>query len=370
MKRIAIITNIPAPYRVDLFYYLQQNTKGYEIHIIYASQNEDNRQWEIEEDKIRNTHFLDSFTVKLPYKYDTKYIHISKGTSAVLEQIQPMIVVGSEYNPTTLQALAYCRKKKIPYISWTDGTLHSERNINLIQKFLRRYVIRYASAYLASSRKAKEAQLAYGAEAERCFVSFLTVDIDKYLLEIRNREKGRILYAGSLIERKGVDLLLKALQGIEEEYLLMLAGSGPEEERLKQLAKELGIEGKVEFLGYLSQEELKKEYERSSIFVLPTREDCFALVIIEAMCVGLPIISSIYADGAYDLIEDGENGYIVDPYDTERFRNIIKELLKDPIRGERMGRNSLKNLWKFRFEEVSKGFWDAFLYVERSKGNQ
>lgn len=364
MKRIAIITNIPAPYRVDLFYYLQQNTKGYEIYILYASRNEDNRKWEVEEYKMKNSRFLDSYTLKIPFRYDVKYIHLSRGVKRVLEELQPEIVVGSEYNPTALQALGYCRKKKIPYISWTDGTLHSERNINLIQKFFRKYVIRYASAYLASSTKSKEAQLAYGAEAERCFVSFLTVDIDKYLLEIRNGEKGRILYAGSLIERKGVDLLLKALRGIEEEYLLVLAGSGPEEERLKQLAKELGIEGKVEFLGYLSREELIKEYERSSIFVLPTREDCFALVIIEAMCAGLPIISSIYADGAYDLVKDGENGYMIDPYNREQFQSCLQKLLRNPIEAENMGKKSRENLEQFRFERVSEGFWDVFAYVE------
>lgn len=369
MKRIAIITNIPAPYRVDLFYYLQQNTKGYEIHIIYASQNEDNRQWEIEEDKIRNTHFLDSFTVKLPYKYDTKYIHISKGTSAVLEQIQPMIVVGSEYNLTALQALRYCLKRKIPYISWTDGTLHTERNVKWIQKQIRKYVISRARAYIASSSQSKEAQIAYGADPKGCFISFLTIDLEKYILQEEHRELGRILCVGRLVELKGVDLLLKALAGINEEYILVLAGSGPEKENLQEMAHVLGIEKKVEFLGNLSREKLKEEYARGAMFVLPTKQDCFALVMLEAMCAGLPIVGSKYAGGAYDLIEDGENGYIVDPYDIERFRNVIKELLKDPIRGERMGRNSLKNLWKFRFEEVSKGFWDAFSYVERSKGN-
>lgn len=364
MKRIAIITNIPAPYRVDLFYYLQQNTQGYEIHILYASQNEDNRKWEVEESMMINSSFLDSYTIKIPFRYDTKYIHISRGVKRILEELQPEIVVGSEYNPTAIQALGYCRKKKIPYISWTDGTLHSERNMNQIQKFLRKYVIRYASACLASSTKAKEAQLAYGAEAEKCFVSFLTVDIDKYLLEARNREKGRILCVGSLIERKGVDLLLKALQEIEEEYLLVLAGTGPEGERLKQLAKELGIEEKVEFLGCLSQKELKKEYERSSIFVLPTREDCFGLVIIEAMCAGLPVVSSVYADGAYDLVRDGENGYMIDPYNREQLQSCLEKLLRNPIVAENMGKNSLKNLEQFRFEKVSEGFWDVFAYVE------
>ncbi len=369
MKRVAIITNIPAPYRVDLFYYLQQNTRGYDIYVFYASKNEDNRKWNVENYKMKNCCFLDSYTLKIPFRYDIKYIHITRGIKKALEKLQPEIVVGSEYNPTALQALQYCRRKNIPYICWTDGTLHSERNINLIQKYLRKYMMHNASAYLASSTKAKEAQLAYGAKEERCFVSFLTVDIDKYLLDKGERENGRILCVGSLIERKGIDLLLKALKEVNEDYILVLVGTGREEEKLKHLARELQIVDRVRFLGHLSQEKLKKEYERSSIFVLPTREDCFALVILEAMCAGLPIVGSKYAGGTYDLIEEGKNGYVVDPYDTKQLRECLLELLRNPKQAENMGKKSLENVQKFRFEQVSKGFWEAFLYVERSLEN-
>lgn len=364
MKPVAIITNIPAPYRVDLFNYLQQHTEKYEIHIFYASRNEDNREWKIEEEKLLNTHFLDSYTIKIPYCFDTKYIHISKGIKVELKNLHPAIVVGAEYNPTALQALQYCREQKIPYISWTDGTLHSERNIGRVQKMLRKYIIRHARAYLASSSKAREAQIFYGANPNSCFVSFLTVDLEKYKVESLEREKGRILCVGSLIKRKGIDLLFSALQGVEVEYTLVLVGNGVEEQNLKKLTRELEIDNKVEFLGYLSREQLKREYAKSSIFVLPTREDCFALVILEAMCAGLPVVSSKFADGAYDLIEEGKNGYIIDPYQTEKFQKCIQSLLNNPKQAKRMGQASEEKLAQFRFEEVSKGFWEAFSYVE------
>lgn len=86
MKRVVMITNIPAPYRVDFFYFLQQHFKEYEIYVLYASRNEDNRSWEIEENKMKNSHFLESYTIKIPRRYDTKYIHISKGVKSVLER--------------------------------------------------------------------------------------------------------------------------------------------------------------------------------------------------------------------------------------------------------------------------------------------
>ena len=172
MKKLVIITNIPSPYRVDFFYYLQENIRDYEIHILYASRNEDNRAWKIDESKMRNSHFLDSWTLKIPRRYDTKYIHISKGVAAVLKKLQPAVVVGSEYNPTILQAVKYCSRYHVPYVSWTDGTLYSERNISGLQKKLRHYVVKHAASYIGSSTKSREAQIAYGADPARCFVSF------------------------------------------------------------------------------------------------------------------------------------------------------------------------------------------------------
>lgn len=366
MKKIAIITNIPSPYRVDFFNYLQQHEKKYEIHIIYASENEDNRAWEIDRSKMKNSHFLDSWTLKIPRRYDTKYIHISRGVGALLKRLKPDVVVGSEYNPTILQAVRYCSRRGIPYVSWTDGTLYSERHISGLQKRLRRYVISQAAAYIGSSTKSQEAQVAYGANPERCFISFLTVDLDKYRVKPQNRQPDRILCVGSLIERKGVDLLLRALADMGAPFTLALAGSGGEEENLRRLAKELKLGERVEFLGYLQLDELRRQYAQSGIFVLPTREDCFALVILEAMCAGLPVICSKYADGSGDLVEDGVNGCIVDPYDTEEFHSRLRELLQNPKRAFDMGQASLEMLEKFRFEQVSRGFMEAVRLADKN----
>ena len=277
------------------------------------------------------------------------------------------MVVGSEYNPTILQAVRYCSRRGIPYVSWTDGTLHSERNISGLQKRLRRHVISHAAAYIGSSTKSREAQIAYGADPKRCFISFLTADLDKYRVESKDRQPDRILCVGSLIERKGIDLLLRALTDMEAPFTLALAGSGGEEENLRRLAEEQKLQERVEFLGYLQLDELRSQYAKSGIFVLPTREDCFALVILEAMCAGLPVICSKYADGSGDLVEDGVNGYIVDPYDTENFHGRLRELLQNPEKAAQMGQASLGMLEKFRFEQVSRGFMEAVETAQRKR---
>ncbi len=359
MKRVAIITNIPAPYRVDFFDFLQKNYKDYHFTIIYSSKNEDNRNWKIDESKMNDCVFLASKTIKIKKRYDNYYLHIPVGVAKALDEIKPDVVVGSEYNPTILQALHYCKSKKIPFVSWTDGTLFSERNRNFVQKFLRRYVIAKADSYIGSSTKSKEAQIYYGADERKCHVSLLSVDVEKYIQEPRGTGKGKILYVGSLIERKGVDLLFRALSKINNPFDLYLAGNGDEKENLEHMADELGIKQKIHFLGQLAREELLTHYADSDLFVLPTREDCFALVILEAICSKLPIVCSKYADGAYDMIIEGENGYVIDPYNAKEFAEKIDRLLGNPELCQEMRKLSEEVIDKFRFANIAKGYLAA-----------
>lgn len=359
MKHVVILTNIPAPYRVDFFDYLQKNHTDYRFTIVYSSRNEDNRSWEIDESKMNNCVFLESKTLKFKKRYDTKYVHIPWGVGKVLNKLKPDVVVGSEYNPTILQAVVYCKRKKIPYVSWTDGTLFSERNIGKVQRWSRKFVVSRADAFIGSSTRSKEAQIFYGADEKKCHISFLAVDVEKYIQKPQGKGMGKILCVGSLIERKGVDLLLNALGKVESKFELYLAGGGDEKENLIRLAKELKIENQVHFLGQLSREELLEHYADSDLFVLPTREDCFALVILEAVCAKLPIVCSKYADGAYDLIEEGKNGFVTDPYDAKAFAGKIDLLLKDQALCENMREQSEEVLDKFRFANISKGYLAA-----------
>lgn len=358
-KHIVIISNIPAPYRVDFFDYLSKNYTDCRFTIVYSSKNEDNRSWKIDQEKMQNSVYLESKTIKIKKKLDTRYVHIPWGVGKLLKQLSPDVVVGSEYNPTILLALHYCKRHRIPYVSWTDGTLFSERNFGKVQLWSRKHVIKHADAYIASSTKSKEAQIYYGAAEEKCHISYLTVDVEKYLQKPQGQGSGKILCVGSLIERKGVDLLLKALAKVNADYHLYLAGDGCEKITLEELAKELGIYEKIHFLGQLTREELVKQYADSDLFVLPTREDCFALVILEALCSSLSVVCSKYADGVYDLLEDGVNGFVVDPYDAEQFAKVIEDVLtNDKLRGA-MQNSSSKIVDKFRFENVAKGYMEA-----------
>lgn len=362
MIKVVIITNIQSPYRVDLFNYLNEMNSDIDLTIIYSAEFEDNRKWKIKSEGILKEEFLKSYTIKINNKIDTKYIHVSYNVFSVLNRINPQIVIGSEYNPTILQALTWCRSKKRKFISWSDGTLNSEKNINIIQKISRKIIIKNSQAYIASSTKTKEAQIYYGANKNKIYTSYLTVDIEKYLYKKEKFNSVNLLYVGSLVKRKGVDLLIKALSHINLEYNLTIIGEGPEKDSLINKAIELGVNEKIRFVGFKDIEELNNYYRKSDIFILPTREDCFGLVILEAMCNSMCVVSSKYADGAYDLIKN-DSGIIVDPYNEIEFANALEKLISNKKLVESISKNAYKNSTNFSFEKVSKGFVDAIKSV-------
>lgn len=361
MNKVAMITNIPSPYRVDLFHYIQTHIDDFSFHVIYTNRNEDNRCWDIPEEKFINTHILESKILKVRNQLDTRYIHFPGNVGKVLSEITPDVVIAFEYNPAALQALFWCRVHGKKFIHLTDGTLHSERNINLVQKLARKIICSNADACIASSTKAKEKLRAWGVPEEKIFISLLTVDISPYLGLKREPVPGRLLYVGSMIPRKGLDLLVDALPYVNEAVELRVVGNGTEDQiqALKRTAAQKCVANKLTFCGFLQGETLLEEYRKAQVFVLPTREDCFGLVLLEAMCAGLPIVASKYADGAYDIVAEGRNGYIADPFVPVEFAQAIDCALE---KGNSLSASE-EQIEKFTFENVSTAYVKAVDYV-------
>lgn len=359
VKKVAILTNIPAPYRIDLFNYLIDNYKQYQFKIIYSAVDEDDRGWKINNDDIRNSIFLESKSISLSGNLDKKHIHIPKDIINVLNNENPDVVIGSEYNPTCILAYLWSKLHRKKFISWSDGTLNSEKNISGMQKLIRKVICKGANALIASSTMTKEAQKTYGAKENKIFLSYLTVDIEKYLFNKKKIENNKILFVGRLTDIKGVDLLLEAVADIDDDFFINIVGDGPAKEKLINLTKKLNLSDKVNFLGAKSGNDLLNEYRSADIFVLPSRQDCFGLVITEAMCNSMPVIASKYSDGAYDLIENNINGFIVDPFNKNELREKISILLKNKLIAKSMGMESYIKVRKFSINNVAKEYVGA-----------
>ena len=184
MKKVVIITNAPAPYRVAFFKYIQNKDSEYSFHVIYASENRQiGRQWDVPEEELGSHTFLECKVITMHRKYDDKRIVLSMGIARELELQKPDIVICMEYNATILQAVHWCRRKKVPFLSWSDGTANSEKAIGKLQRIFRKYVIHRAAGFISSSTATMKHQISFGAKPELCHKSLLTVDIDKYLMK-------------------------------------------------------------------------------------------------------------------------------------------------------------------------------------------
>jgi len=182
---------------------------------------------------------------------------------------------------------------------------------------------------------------------------------------LKDKEIFQILSIGYLIERKGFEYLITAVEEVlkvHNNVKLKIVGSGPLEVRIKKLIKELGLEETIEIIGNVSDEKLLEIYNLSDLFVLPSIVDSqgntegLGVVLLEAMACKLPVIASNIG-GIPDIIHDGETGLLVPEKDSmEISLSIIKLIENEDLREliALKGYNMVKE--HFIWEKIAKEY--------------
>ena len=208
---------------------------------------------------------------------------------------------------------------------------------------------RYLAAYkqvgkvLVGSSYMKDLLVQNGLEAER-------ITILPYFFHMPGRttpvplgvDDPRLLFVGRLEEEKGLAFLLRALARLSRPYRLLVAGEGSGQKGYEALAQKLGIAGQVDFLGWLSPEEIKRVYEKVVCLVFPSIwPEPFGMVGIEAFYNSRPVIA-FDVGGVSDWLQDGWNGYLIPPQDVEQLAGCIERLLEKPGLASQMGSNGYR----------------------------
>lgn len=171
-----------------------------------------------------------------------------------------------------------------------------------------------------------------------------------------------IVGAGRLNEQKNFPLLISAFARIADkfpEYKLVIYGKGSLLESLKDLAKEKGVENRVEFPGFVSN--MPETLERASMFVLSSDYEGMPNALMEAMAVGVPSVSTdCGGGGARFLIQDGENGLLVPQKDEEKMAEAMEKILSDKDFAEKISENGRK-LQETLAPEKIYGEWEKFI---------
>jgi glycosyltransferase involved in cell wall biosynthesis len=155
----------------------------------------------------------------------------------------------------------------------------------------------------------------------------------------------RLLQAGRLIEKKGLKTTLRAFAGFRKEFpgaRLTIAGEGPQLEELQSLARELQIDGAVDFVGFVSQEELRELLYSSQIFLHPSEtgrdgnQEGVPNSMLEAMASGLPVFATRHG-GIPEAVENNVSGILVNERDHRALADALIDCAKDPARLAAMG---------------------------------
>jgi len=321
-----VIAEIPAPYRVDVFL---EMSKWATMDVYFSSCKDQSRSpdYFVKSDSL-TFEVLDNEASKKRFRNALKHLDAYDFVMA--------------YHPTCKPALiaeTLCRMKGIPYYVNIDGAFI---NPNFIRDCIKRFVYRGAAGCFSGGDSATQYFLHYGVKKERIFEYGFTVlhgeDIEPApVTQERKRqirealglpEKKTVLSIGQFIPRKGFDILLKAWkEAAVDGAQLILIGGGPERADYERFIRE-NDQKDIILIDFLPKEKIKEYYLAADLFVLPTREDIWGLVVNEAMANGLPVITTDMCNAGVQLIENGINGYIVPNENVKAVADVMTEVLK------------------------------------------
>jgi glycosyltransferase involved in cell wall biosynthesis len=285
--------------------------------------------------------------------YSHRLMIPSPGIIGHLVQFKPHVILAQAYSLWTLLALLLKPWGKWRFIIIYDGSSpNSDFRDSKIRSLFRRVMSRYADAFVANSHGAKEYLIeGVGAKSEIVFTrTYLVPDVTtlqqglEKVETIDEKLKRQIfLYVGRIIPRKGLKALLEACSILQsqgyQEYSLLVVGTGEQRDELEAFIKDHKLEVQVTWVGWVEYGRLGKYFQQADVFVFPTLEDIWGMVALEAMVFGKPVLCSKWA-GAAEMVIEGKNGYIFDPFEPEQLAIAMRRFLEHPELIDSMGKQA------------------------------
>lgn len=314
MKRVLYITNIEVPYRVRFFNLLARHC---DLTVLY--------------ERKRSAHRDPLWTAAEPCHYRRKYLRgipvreessLSLGILREISAGYDKIIVGCYNSPSQMAAILWMRLMGIPYLLNVDGEVFLDGSG--IKSRLKGFFLRGASGYLAAGEQAAEslAQIAGNRPVTPYYFSSLYQnELDAHSVSAEKRSD-TVLVVGQYFNYKGLDIALEAAR-MDPGTPYKFVGMGSRTERFQ---REQEIPGNVELVPFLQRAALEREYQNCRMLVLPSRQECWGLVIQEAASFGTPIVSTWGSGAAVEFLSESYHQYLAVPGDTESLYRAIQAL--------------------------------------------
>lgn len=259
---------------------------------------------------------------------------IARAVMRLAKQLAPDLIDAQFYYPDAPAAMRIANKLDVPFIAKARGADISYWGH---RKGAARQVLtasERAAASLAVSDAIKADMVALGMAADRIAVHYTGLDHDRFRPLDRTAAKTArgltgpvLLCVGALIERKRQDLVIEALFDLPEATLL-IAGAGEKEAEYRAIAKDIGVEARVRFLGPVANADLPALYAAADVTVMPSESEGLANAWVESLACGTPLVITD-AGGARELVRDPVAGRIVG-WDVEELVAAVSAILADP----------------------------------------
>ncbi|MDB5393551.1 MAG: glycosyltransferase [Rhodospirillales bacterium] len=338
--RTALLTNFVPPYRLPLLQALQDHVG--ELKIFVSTQMEGDRPW------IPDSGTL--VVVQQKTKTFTKvrqhpagfrlqmFVHFPYDTLAQLWRYAPEVVISGEFGLRTLQAAIHrVLHPGSRLIVWATLSEETEKGWGFTRRILRRAILKIADGVICNGRSGARYIGSFGFPSHRTVIVNQPVDVDMFAALPLDRDPEiarRLVFSGRLIPAKAVVELQTALKkwavaNPTRKVEMVWLGDGELRVRLERA--ELPANFTQLFHGNMPYAALPAIYQNCGALILPSLMDEWGLVVNEAMASGLVVLGSVYSQAAIEMVEDGENGWLIDPLRGASIEAALDELFDTPM---------------------------------------
>ncbi len=313
MKKILYLTNIEVPYRVEFFNLLG---KQCDLTVMYERRSSFNRDasWATSVNKEFKCLYLDGKMIGNENSFSLSIFNI-------INQKWDLVIVGCYNSFVQILAMAMMKLMRIPYIINLDGEPFLGDGLKMKIKSL---VLKGATAYLVAGECAADSlRKVFGKKAlitPYYFGSLTTKEIERNASYSASRNE-YILVVGQYFDYKGMDIALSAAKN-DQSLRYKFVGMGKRTDLFKKDMKV--IPSNVEIIPFLNKKELEYEYQQCSMVVLPSRQECWGLVVNEAASFGTPIVSTWGSGAAMESLVKDYPQYLAIPGNADSLLDCIK----------------------------------------------
>jgi glycosyltransferase involved in cell wall biosynthesis len=327
---------------------------------------------------VGETKFVE--TEKIETGYDRGFIVVSPSIIGYLLEFRPQVVFPQAFSLWTV-IVALLK----PLMRWRIAIIYDGSSPNTdfrdssFRTFVRRILVRFADAFVSNSNAGKKYLMeVLNVPEDKIFTrTYLVPDAGALLKRLDQTQPPNLqlkhpifLYVGRITARKGIKTLLEACAILKSQgyvnYSLLIVGKGDQREELEAFIKERDFEEQVIWAGWVEYGNLGSYFQQADVFVFPTFEDVWGMVVPEAMVFGKPVLCSNGA-ASCELIVSGENGYIFDPSSAKELADKMQIFIDDPDLIESMGERSRQIISQKTPETAAKAYVEVTSFLRKNR---